>query len=407
MGAAALVALLVLAGCSEGEQRTGQTESVSTAAASTTAGPSPAALIDPIAGLTLAQRVGQLFMVGTSASAAQQATLDAISLRHVGSIFLSGRSSAGVPATAAVVSTFTSLVDQATTGNKPMLVATDQEGGEVQVLQGAGFSQIPSAVEQGGMTIEDLQASARTWGAQLRAAGVNMDLAPVVDLVASAQAAAGNPPVGAFRREFGYEPSTIESHADAFRAGMSAWGVETVIKHFPGLGRVGANTDTRSGVTDTVIGRNGADVGIYRREIAAGVRCIMLSSAIYAQIDSSAPAIFSPIVVGDLLRGQLGFEGVVMSDDLSAPRQVAAWSPADRAILAIQAGTDIVLVSAVPGLVPQMVDAVLAKAQSDPAFAKLIDAAARRVVTLKSELGSRAADGVRLHPSGDAGAVTR
>ena len=407
MGAAALVALLVLAGCSEGEQRTGQTESVSTAAASTTAGPSPAALIDPIAGLTLAQRVGQLFMVGTSASAAQQATLDAISLRHVGSIFLSGRSSAGVPATAAVVSTFTSLVDQATTGNEPMLVATDQEGGEVQVLQGAGFSQIPSAVEQGGMTSEDLQASARTWGAQLRAAGVNMDLAPVVDLVASAQAAAGNPPVGAFRREFGYEPSTIESHADAFRAGMSASGVETVIKHFPGLGRVGANTDTRSGVTDTVIGRNGADVGIYRREIAAGVRCIMLSSAIYAQIDSSAPAIFSPIVVGDLLRGQLGFEGVVMSDDLSAPRQVAAWSPADRAILAIQAGTDIVLVSAVPGLVPQMVDAVLAKAQSDPAFAKLVDAAARRVVTLKSELGSRAADGVRLHPSGDAGAVTR
>ena len=325
----------------------------------------------------------------------------------MGSIFLSGRSSAGVPATAAVVSTFTSLVNPATTGDEPLLVATDQEGGEVQVLQGAGFSQIPSAVEQGGMTSEDLQASARTWGAQLRAAGVNMDLAPVVDLVASAQAAAGNPPVGAFRREFGYAPSTIESHADAFRAGMSASGVETVIKHFPGLGRVGANTDTRSGVTDTVIGRNGADVGIYRSEIAEGVRCIMISSAIYAHIDASAPAIFSPIVVGDLLRGQLGFEGVVMSDDLSAPRQVAAWSPADRAILAIQAGTDIVLVSAVPGLVPQMVDAVLAKAQSDPAFAKLIDAAARRVVTLKSELGSRAADGVRLHPSGDAGAVTR
>jgi beta-N-acetylhexosaminidase len=384
MGAAALVALLVLAGCSGGQQRTDQTES-----ASTTATPTPAALIDPIAGLTLAQRVGQLFMVGTSASAAQQATLDAISLQHVGSIFLSGRSSAGVPATAAVVSTFTSLVNPATTGDEPLLVATDQEGGEVQVLQGAGFSRIPSAVEQGGMTSEELQASARTWGAQLRAAGVNMDLAPVVDLVASAQAAAGNPPVGAFQREFGDDPSTIESHADAFRAGMSASGVETVIKHFPGLGRVSANTDTRSGVTDTVIGRNGADVGIY------------------AHIDASAPAIFSPIVVGDLLRGQLGFEGVVMSDDLSAPRQVAAWSPADRAILAIQAGTDIVLVSAVPGLVPQMVDAVLAKAQSDPAFAKLIDAAARRVVTLKSELGSRAADAVRLHPSGDAGAVTR
>ncbi len=402
MGVAALLALLLLAGCSGGQQRTDQTES-----ASTTATHTPAALIDPIAGLSLAQRVGQLFMVGTSASAAQQVTLDAISQRHVGNIFLSGRSSAGVAATAGVVSAFTSLVNPATTGGEPLLVATDQEGGEVQVLQGAGFSRIPSGVEQGRMTSEELQVSARTWGAQLRSAGVNMDLAPVVDLVASAQAAAGNPPVGAFQREFGYDPSTIESHANAFRAGMSASGVETVIKHFPGLGRVGANTDTRSGVTDTVIGRHGADVGIYRSEIAAGARCIMISSAIYAQIDASAPAIFSPSVVGDLLRGQLGFDGLVMSDDLSAPRQVAAWTPADRAILAIQAGTDIVLVSAVPALVPQMVDAVLAKAQSDPAFAQLVDTAARRVVTLKSSLGSRAADAVRRHPSGGAVGVSR
>jgi beta-N-acetylhexosaminidase len=380
-GAVSLAVLGLLSGCAADNTPVVPSDTGSPASV-----PSPSPTFDPIADLTLAQRVGQLFMVGTTASAPGQVTLDAISQRHVGSVFLSGRSTAGVPATAAVVSTFTSLVNQSTTGGQPLLVATDQEGGYVQVLQGTGFSRIPSGLEQGEMPTGQLQTSAQAWGAQLRAAGVNMNLAPVVDLVDSARAAAANPPIGVFHREFGFDVATIESHADAFRAGMSSSGVATVIKHFPGLGDVSANTDTSTGVTDTRIGPDDPSVAIYRSEIAAGARCIMVSSAVYTRIDGSAPAIFSPTVVGSLLRDQLGFRGLVMSDDLSAARQVAAWSPADRAILAIQAGADIVLVSADPTVAPQMVDAVLAKAQSDAAFAKLVDSAARRVVALKSEL---------------------
>jgi beta-N-acetylhexosaminidase len=233
------------------------------------------------------------------------------------------------------------------------------------------------------MAPSEWQASAQTWAGQLNAAGVNMDLAPVVDLVGSAASAPGNPPIGAFHREFGFDAATITGHADAFRAGMSAANVETVIKHFPGLGFVTANTDTSAGVTDTVTVANGVDVGIYRSEIAAGARCIMVSSAIYARIDGAAPAIFSPTVVTGLLRGQLGFTGVVMSDDLSGATQVASWAPGDRAVLAIEAGADIVLVSKDPTVAPAMVDAVLAKAEGDPAFADLVDAAARRVIAFK------------------------
>ncbi len=168
---------------------------------------------------------------------------------------------------------------------------------------------------------------------------------------------------------------------------MSASGIQTVIKHFPGLGYVTANTDTTAGVTDTVTVAKGVSTGIYQQEIAAGARTIMVSSAIYSQIDGSAPAIFSPAVVTGVLRQQLGFDGVIMSDDLSGATQVLAWSPADRAVLAIQAGDDIVLVSKDPTVAPQMVDAVLAKAQSNPSFAELVDAAARRVIALKAELG--------------------
>ena len=128
-------------------------------------------------------------------------------------------------------------------------------------------------------------------------------------------------------------------------------------------------------------------MGIYRTEIAQGVDCIMVSSAIYARIDPRSPAVFSRAVVTGLLRGKLGFSGVVISDDLSAAEGVSAWSPAQRAILAIEAGVDIVLVSADPSVAAQMVEAVVAKARTDKAFAALVDAAARRVLLLKAREG--------------------
>jgi beta-N-acetylhexosaminidase len=343
--------------------------------------------VDPIAKLSMAQRVGQLFMVGTPASGADQATIDAITRSDVGSIFLSGRSHAGVAATAALVARFRALVDLSRTGGEQLLVATDQEGGEVQVLQGPGFAAMPTGLAQGGMPASDLRSQARAWGSELTAAGVNMDLAPVVDLVPSAAVAARNPPIGVFKREYGYSASTIVSHADAFRDGMAASNVITVMKHFPGLGYVNQNTDTASKVTDTTVGATSASVGIYRAEIAEGANCIMVSSAIYARIDPRSPAVFSRTVVTNLLRTKLGFSGVVISDDLSAAEGVSAWTPEQRAILAVEAGVDIVLVSASPSVAAEMVAAVLAKARTDKAFAAVVDAAARRVLLLKAREG--------------------
>jgi beta-N-acetylhexosaminidase len=338
---------------------------------------------DPIAGLSIAQRVGQLFMVGTTATAAQPGTIAAISGRHVGNVFLSGRSHLGVTATAAIVARLRAEVNSASTADVPLFVATDQEGGEVQVLQGSGFSAIPTGVAQGQLGAASLASSSTTWGSQLHAAGVNMDLAPVVDLVSSAAAAPANPPIGAFKREFGFSAATIVTHANAFRQGMTASHVMTVIKHFPGLGFVTKNTDTSANVVDTVTGPNGVDVGIYRSEISAGATCIMVSSATYTRIDGASPGVFSRTMVSGLLRGKLGFGGIIMTDDLSGAKQVESVSPGNRAIRAIEAGVDIVLVSKDPALASPMVDAVLAKAKSDPAFAALVDAAARRVVETK------------------------
>ena len=146
---------------------------------------------------------------------------------------------------------------------------------------------------------------------------------------------------------------------------------------------MGPNTDTSSGVTDTVVGPTSPDVDVYRGLTAAGPSLVMVSTAIYQRIDPSAPAAFSPAVLS-LLRTQVGFDGVVITDDLSAAAQVQAWSPGDRAVLAIAAGVDVVLVSSNPSVLPAMVQAVTAKVQADPGFAQVVDAAARRVVEAKA-----------------------
>jgi beta-N-acetylhexosaminidase len=364
--------ILLLAGCASPATDPGPS--------GTTVTPTPTPTTDPLAGLTVEQRVGQLFMVGTTATAVEAETLAAVRDRFVGGVFLSGRSKNGSAATAAVVAQFTALAP----ADRPLLVATDQEGGQVQVLQGPGFSAMPSGLEQGAMDAPSLEAAATTWGGELASAGVNMNLAPVVDLIPDAAAAASNPPIGGFDRELGFDAAGIVEHADAFRAGMTAGGVHSVIKHFPGLGTVTANTDDAAGVTDTTTAAQSDSVSIYRSEIASGADSVMVSSAVYALIDPKAPAVFSPTVVTGMLRGSLGFDGVVMTDDLSGATQVAAWSPADRAVLSIAAGCDIVLVSRTPAVSAEMIDAVVAKAKSDPGFADLVDAAATRVLALKS-----------------------
>ena len=341
-----------------------------------------------LAGWSLEEKVGQLMMVGVDAQAPTQASAQAVETHHVGNIFIAGRTTAGSQATQKVISSFTSKVGPATTHATPMLVATDQEGGEVQVLSGSGFSDIPSAMDQSTQPRDQLEAAARTWGKELADVGVNMNLAPVVDLV-DIDRPTTNEPIGHWGREYGHDATTVSSQAGAFAAGMQASKVIPTYKHFPGLGRVTANTDTSADVVDRTTGRlPDAAVSVFASAIAAGAQVIMVSSATYALIDASAPAVFSSKIVTDMLRTEMGFSGVVITDDVSAAVQVQGVAAGDRAVQAIRAGCDIVLASAEPAVAADMVKALIAAAQSDPAFAARVDESAARVLALKGSLQS-------------------
>jgi beta-N-acetylhexosaminidase len=333
-----------------------------------------------VAGWTLEEKVGQVVMVGLPVAGPFQPTFDMLRDDRIGGVFLHGRTRAGRQPVKNLVN---AAVDAAAQGREPLFVATDQEGGAVQVLRGSGFSDIPSALDQAQLDPADLRARSRVWGEELAAAGVNLNLAPVLDLV-PAGTASSNPPIGVFGRSYGYTAESVIAHGNAFGQGQRDAGVQTSVKHFPGLGRVTGNTDDTAGVTDTVTGPDAPSVAVFDAGIESGTGLVMMSSAVYTRIDPDAPAVFSARAVS-LVR-ELGFDGVIVSDDLSAAVQVQNVPAGDRAVRAIDAGVDLVLASARPSVAPAMVDALVSTARDDPAFAAKVDAAAARVVAAKADL---------------------
>jgi len=331
--------------------------------------------------LTQAQRVGQLFLVGIPASGLDAPDAAAIRADHLGSVTFVGNTTAGV----AQIRSITRAAQSLASGGVRMFVAANQEGGEIQPLRGPGFSAIPSAVGQGALTSAELERAATTWGRELAAAGVNLDLAPVMDVVPPGTASQ-NAPIGALQREYGDAPGPVAAHGVAFINGMRAAGVATTAKHFPGLGRVRGNTDFTGDVVDTVTTANDPYLASFQAAIAAGVPFVMVALATYTSIDPSHLAVFSSRVIDGVLRQKMGFGGVIMSDDLGAAAAVANISPATRAIGFLEAGGDVITSQSVP-VAAGMYAAVLRKAAGDAAFRGEVSGAVRRILDVKAKYG--------------------
>lgn len=337
--------------------------------------------------LSPAQRVGQLFMVGLSSSESTGADDALIQNDHVGGVLLDGTgwdSAAKVSQATGYLQSVSSWAD-----GLGLLLAGNQEGGAhgtFQAFYGPGFSDIPTALAQGALPPAQLRVQARLWASELRGAGINLDLAPVADVV-PASTAGHNQAIGVYDRELGHEPEGVASHVAAFAQGMLDAGEQVTIKHFPGLGNVTGNTDfTASGITDGSATAHGSGLVPFASGIGAGANFVMVSLANYPQLDPSHQAVFSKSVIDGLLRRQLGFQGVVVSDDLGKAVAVAALAPATRALEFLQAGGDLVL-TASPLDVGPMVDAVSRQVQSDPGLAQVVDSAVLRVLSAKQEAG--------------------
>lgn len=397
LGVAVLAAAAVLAGCApqlpvndsrihDGASGTTTPTGESTASGSAT----PEASVTPTQAapaclayaesLTLEEQTGQLYMVGVSTSGLDETTRAAISDNSLGSVVLLGNTTSGSEA----IRLLTAELGSVGSARLPILVSVDQEGGTVQRLQGEGFTRMPSAREQGELPPGQLTTEATIWGKELLAAGVLYNLAPVGDVVPEGRRNT-NAPVGKLKRDFGSDPDMVGAKAQEFIDGMHDAGVLTSVKHFPGLGQVETNTDFGA-AEDTVTSVTSPELETFRMAIDGGVDSVMVSSAVYAKIDPSTEGMFSKKIVTDLLRGEFGYDGVVISDDLGAAKSVEDIDPADRGIKFIQAGGDLAI-NADPNLMGEMVQATVALAGTDEAFAARVTESAARVLGLKEKAG--------------------
>jgi beta-N-acetylhexosaminidase len=335
--------------------------------------------------LSLAQRVGQLFMVKDPTVAVGPALADAITTWHIGNVWY-GRSTIGIAAIRSVSDALQALATPAATASVPLFIAANQEGGLIQGLSGPGFATIPSAVTQGSWSTDKLHAQAGMWGGNLNDAGVNVDFAPVADTV-PAGTESQNAPIGQLQREYGSDPALVAVHVLAFMNGLHDAGVAATVKHFPGLGRVAGNTDTTAAVVDNITTRHDAYLEPFRAAIQEGqAEFVMASLATYTKIDPNNIAAFSPTVLQGMLRGDLGFDGVIMSDTLSATA-VSSLTPAVRAVRFLEAGGDLIVLSPPVSTTIMMARAVTSRAATNATFRATVDAAALRVLEAKDEAG--------------------
>jgi beta-N-acetylhexosaminidase len=351
-----------------------------------TASPSAAAdcVSRTLTSLTEAQRVGQLFMIGLIDDRLDATERAAIRDAHLGSMLFTATTTVGVDGLRDVTDAVQALATDETTGGIGFLIAANQEGGRIQALRGAGLQRIPSAVEQGKLSPATLQAAASRWGRELRAAGVNVDLAPVADVV-PAGTEAGNAPIGQLDREFGSDPASVAEHVAAFIRGMAAAGVSTSAKHFPGLGRVVGNTDFTADVVDDVTTRGDSYLRPFGAAIDAHAPFVMVSLATYERLDADHLAVFSPPILHGILHDDLGFRGVVISDSLGATA-VGDVPVATRALDFIGAGGDMIVINPSAPAVT-MAKALVERAAGDATFRHRIDDATFRVLRAKDQLG--------------------
>ena len=338
LGAGGLLfeACLPSASAPAGSAGPSQSASQPSPTSSTTPGPS-------VAAVPLRQRIARLLVVGFRGLrvAPDDWIAQAIAVDGLGGVILFDKDRVEARRNIRTKQQLTNLVNDVRTlaPTRELIVAIDQEGGLVTRLSPAyGFPAVASEAAIGAKSEAEVRAWADGLAATLAVVGVNLNLAPVVDLNANPK----NPAIGALGRAFSADPAVVARDAAIDIQAHRMAGVRTTLKHFPGLGSATSNTDF--GVADVTATWTQQELDPYRTLLGQGlVDVIMAGHVVNGQIDPAAPASLSRGTVTDLLRDELGWDGLVITDDLQAGAITKAFGAEDAVALALDAGNDLLL----------------------------------------------------------------
>lgn len=346
----------------------------------------------PLAGLTLEQRVGQMLMVAFPGTAVTSEVEALLAECHVGGVCLFGGNVQSPWQVARLTADLQGVAMQA--DGLPMLIGIDQEGGAVSRLS-YPVAEAPSAMAVGA-TFDPLaaEAVAGALAAELAALGINMNFAPVADVNTSPY----NPVIGT--RSYGDSPALVAAMVEAAIRGHRRHGVLTVAKHFPGHGDTLADSHCALPEVDHGWDRVASvELPPFRAAIRAGVDGICTSHVVYRRVDPTGlPATLSPFLLWLLLRGQMGFQGLIISDAMEMEAIAGVYGVVEGSILAVRAGVDVVLLVGKPQEQRRVYQALLEAVRSGLIPEARIDLSVARILEAKRRVSGSIQHGVWPKP---------
>ncbi|KAB1919179.1 glycoside hydrolase family 3 [Micromonospora noduli] len=340
-------------------------DSATKVSAGSAAGNQALAGVDTPADMIAKYRLGGLILVGFSAddpTKGNQETTNVDNPKQVHELTTGLRTAAG----------------RLAAGSAPLLIGTDQEYGVVTRVTD-GVTVLPSALAAGAAGDPKLtEAAWRAAGAELAAMGINIDFAPVADVLATRSAVIGS-------RSYGADPKQAAAQVGGAVRGLQAVGVAATLKHFPGHGHSADDSHQDLPVlTQSAAALQSGAWPPFTAGMDAGAMAVMSGHLDARAIDPGTPATFSHKLLTDVLRGQLGFKGVVITDGMNMPPAMR-WAPGEAAVRALNAGNDLILMTPNVG---QAYDGLLAALRGGSLPRTRLVEAVTRVLTMKFQLAA-------------------
>ena len=374
-----LLCVLGLTGC--GSQTPAPTPTpAATPSATPTPTPEPTPTPDPVAealaAMTTQEKVGQLLVAGIGGTEAGEDGLQAVQDYQVGGVILFGRNVESAQQLADLTNELKTLNGD----NTPLFLCVDQEGGRVDRMppEVDDLSSAYDYIAAGGDPLE----RGKVLAAQCAAFGFNLDFSTCLDIWSNPD----NTVIG--DRAYGSDPHTVTSAGLAVNQGLEQGGVIPVVKHFPGHG----DTSTDSHVDLPVVDKTAEELQEFelipfQAAIDQGTPCVMVAHILMTQIDPDLPASLSPKVVDGLLRQEIGFDGVVCTDDLTMGAISNTYGMGEAAVMAVEAGCDLLLVCHEADNLTAARDALLSAVDAGRISMERLDESVYRILSLKQEYG--------------------
>ncbi len=338
-----------------------------------------------LAAMSLEQKIGQLLIIGFDGPAADPALLEMVREYHVGGVILFARNVQSPQQVAELTNTLQQTALAA--GNPGLFIAIDQEGGRVaRLTEDVGFTEFPSAMSIGATgDPENARRMAAAMAAEMRAVGLNVDFAPDLDVNNNP----ANPVIGT--RSFSSDSQKVAEFGAAFIDGLQTGGMLAFGKHFPGHGDTGVDSHVDMPIVPHDRARlEAVEFVPFKAAMRADVAGIMSAHVTFPAIDPTPgmPATLSKPVLTDLLRNEMGFNGLVVTDSLEMGALAANGHPVPvAAVEAFEAGADLLLFNRDHAEHKAAFAALLDKAKAGEISIERLDASVRRILAAKARFG--------------------